>query len=161
MLFPTPSLLLLLLLLFVPGVPLACRLAPTAHHQDGLGVTNDIVEILDHNQDSSDANDRITMLFFNGLLDLICNHVGNEIALENLEWKYQKQYVKSTRYGWKSKMKNQLAGYVKQYSNLIFLKVKDSGHMVRAAVVVIFILQSAVLVLTDLLCSLYALFPFM
>lgn len=97
-----------------------------------MGVTGDIVELLNYNQDGSSSDDtKITLLFFNGLLDLICNHVGNEIALENLQWKYQKEYVEATRYGWKSNLKNQLAGYVKQYSNLIFLKVKDSGHMVR------------------------------
>lgn len=38
-------------------------------HQDGLGVTDEIVRILDHES-------RPHMLFFNGMNDLICNHVG-------------------------------------------------------------------------------------
>jgi hypothetical protein len=34
------------------------------------------------------------------------------------------------RYGWKSASKGQLAGYMKEYENLLYLKVLDSGHMV-------------------------------
>jgi carboxypeptidase D len=103
-------------------------------HQDGLGVTKDIVELLNHKPNSGNRNvtngEVITMLFFNGMLDLICNHVGNEIGLENLEWNHQNKYMEAKRYGWKSAATNQLAGYVKQYGNLIFLKLSNSGHMV-------------------------------
>lgn len=38
-------------------------------HQDGLGVTDEIVRILEHES-------KPHMLFFNGMNDLICNHVG-------------------------------------------------------------------------------------
>lgn len=41
-------------------------------HQDGLGVVDDVVALLE---------DNVQLLFFNGIQDLICNHVGNEVAL--------------------------------------------------------------------------------
>jgi carboxypeptidase D len=115
-------------------------------HQDGLGVVPDIVELLEHNtadETSGNANDNangsangsgdgppIRLLFFNGVHDLICNHAGNENALEHLPWKHQSQYVQAQRYGWKSTATNKLGGYSKEYNNLIFLKVLDAGHMV-------------------------------
>lgn len=91
-------------------------------HQDGLGVVPDVVALLNTNT--------IRMLFFNGIHDLICNHVGNEEAVENFGWTYQTEYQKSERYGWKSTSTGQLAGYMKEYNNLMYLKVLDSGHMV-------------------------------
>jgi len=97
-------------------------------HQDGLGVTSEIVRILEH-------PDEPRLLFFNGMNDLICNHVGNEKALDNLSWKYSKDWVVAKRYAWnlKEKMKpdgNPTAGFMKEYRNLMFLKVLNSGHMV-------------------------------
>ena len=93
-----------------------------------MGVTQDIVELLNHSLD--DEKELINLLFFNGLNDLICNHVGNEIALENLEWRYKEEYVMAKRYGWGAEATKMVAGYFKSYKNLMFLKVKDSGHMV-------------------------------
>ena len=90
-------------------------------HQDGLGVTRDVVELL---------NNDVRMLFFNGIHDLICNHVGNEIAVENFAWKKQQAYQKAPRYGWESQSTGKLAGYMKEFDNLMYLKVLDSGHMV-------------------------------
>ena len=90
-------------------------------HQDGLGVTGDVVDLL---------NNGVRMLFFNGIHDLICNHVGNEIMVENLEWNHQEDYQLAKRYGWQSSLTNQLAGYMKEFENLMYLKVIDSGHMV-------------------------------
>lgn len=90
-------------------------------HQDGLGVTQDVVQLL---------NAGVKMLFFNGVNDLICNHVGNEIAVENFRWNHQMEYQVAKRYGWKSPSKGQLGGYMKEFKNLMYLKVLDSGHMV-------------------------------
>jgi carboxypeptidase D len=90
-------------------------------HQDGLGVTKDVVDLLNNN---------VRLLFFNGIHDLICNHVGNEIAVENFAWDHQADYQLAKRYGWKSTSKGQLVGYMKEYENLMYLKVLDSGHMV-------------------------------
>ena len=90
-------------------------------HQDGLGVTEDVVDLL---------NAGVRLLFFNGIHDLICNHVGNEIAVENFAWQHQSEYQQAKRYGWKSSSIKKLAGYMKEYENLMFMKVLNSGHMV-------------------------------
>ena len=84
-------------------------------------MTQDVVELL---------NDGIRMLFFNGVNDLICNHVGNEIAVENFQWKHQTEFQTAKRYGWKSPSRGKLGGYMKEYENLMYLKVLESGHMV-------------------------------
>lgn len=90
-------------------------------HQDGLGVTQDVSDLL---------NSNVRMLFFNGIEDMICNHVGNEIAVENFKWKSQNEYQMAGRYSWKAPSTNTIAGYMKEYDNLMYLKIKDSGHMV-------------------------------
>jgi carboxypeptidase D len=90
-------------------------------HQDGLGVQEDVKSLLNAN---------IRLLFFNGIHDLICNHVGNEIALEHLDWEHRNDYLLAKRYGWAAKTTGTLAGYMKEHSPLSFLKVLDSGHMV-------------------------------
>lgn len=90
-------------------------------HQDGLGVTGDVVALL---------NNGVRLLFFNGVNDLICNHIGNEIAVENFKWTHQAEYQKATRYSWISPSKGELAGYMKEYENLMYLKILGSGHMV-------------------------------
>jgi carboxypeptidase D len=90
-------------------------------HQDGLGVMDDVKYILESG---------IKMFFFNGVMDLVCNHVGNELLLEKMTWKHQKDYILAPRYAWLSGRKKTLAGYVKAFENLIFLKVLNSGHMV-------------------------------
>ena len=89
-------------------------------HQDGLGVTDDVRYILEAG---------INLLFFNGIMDLICNHVGNEITLEKLNWSHQKDYIMANRYAWMSGDNNKVAGYMKEFQNLSYLKLLDSGHM--------------------------------
>lgn len=90
-------------------------------HQDGLGVTQDVTSLLDD-------PGNIRLLFFNGIMDLICNHVGNEVLLDKLVWSHQKDWITAPRYAWKSNG-NELAGYAKEFQNLGFLKLMNSGHM--------------------------------
>jgi hypothetical protein len=90
-------------------------------HQDGLGVVPDVMVLLDNH---------VRLLFFNGIMDLICNHVGNEIWLENVEWARRNEWIVSPRYAWQSSINNKVAGFMKEYENLYFLKLLDSGHMV-------------------------------
>lgn len=94
-------------------------------HQDGKGVVPDVVSILEH-------PDNVKLLFFNGMEDLICNHVGNEKFLENLPWKGQSNWVTATRYVWTapSEVPGKVSGFMKEYNNLLFLKVLNAGHMV-------------------------------
>lgn len=96
--------------------------------QDGLGVRDEVVAILSH-------PDKPRLLFFNGVNDMICNHVGNERFLDNLPWAHQKDWTLSTRYAWDpfpdgENSVKEPAGYMKQFDNLLFLKVMASGHMV-------------------------------
>lgn len=97
-------------------------------HQDGLGVVNEVVKVLDHQE----GEDKVRLLFFNGVTDLICNHVGNEVLLEKLPWKNTEAYVQAPRSAWKSKLQHgdKISGYIKEFENLLYLKVMDSGHMV-------------------------------
>ena len=93
-------------------------------HQDGLGVTKEVIQLLD-----SDTR----LLFFNGMLDLICNHVGNEVLLENLDWKSRTDWISAPRYSWTASSQNPalgVSGYVKEFGPLTFLKLKQAGHMV-------------------------------
>mmetsp|Transcript_6476 Transcript_6476/g.9922 ORF Transcript_6476/g.9922 Transcript_6476/m.9922 type:complete len:621 (-) Transcript_6476:37-1899(-) len=91
-------------------------------HQDGLGVTKELTLLLNNN---------IRFLFFNGIYDLVCNHVGNEIMIENLiHWKNRDAWIEAPRSAWLSSTTKKVAGYMKKHANLSFLKVLDSGHMV-------------------------------
>lgn len=101
---------------------------------DGKGCVADMVQILEH-------PDQVQLLFFNGILDLVCNHVGNERLLENLPWKNQKEWSLAPRYVWTSSTNGtpgRVAGYMREYKNLKFLKLLDSGHMVRTNVACLF-----------------------
>jgi carboxypeptidase C (cathepsin A) len=96
-------------------------------HQDGKGVVTEVVNVLNH-------PDKIRMLFFNGMNDMICNHVGNERYLENLPWNNVQQWITAQRYTWTANGANPAdgpSGYAKEYDNLMFLKILNSGHMVR------------------------------
>jgi len=93
-------------------------------NQEGKGVVRELTHILDH-------KDNIPILFFNGMDDLICNHVGNEIFLNELSWEHSKTWTTSKRYAWKlSSDSSNPVGYVKSHHNLSFLKIKGAGHMV-------------------------------
>jgi Serine carboxypeptidase len=75
----------------------------------------------------------IFSLFFNGIHDIICNHVGNERFLEKLPWDNAEAWLLADRFAWiaPSEKTGVVSGYMKQYKNLKFLKVMDAGHMVR------------------------------
>jgi carboxypeptidase C (cathepsin A) len=66
----------------------------------------------------------VKLLFFNGVEDLICNHVGNEVMLEKLPWKHQDDWIKAERFAWRaeSEQVSRISGYVKEFENLSFLK---------------------------------------
>lgn len=92
---------------------------------DGLGVVDDVVEILEH-------PDKVQLLFFNGIHDIVCNHVGNERFLMHLPWKHTEEWTLARRYAWfaKNDKPGQVSGYMQEYENLKFLKVMNAGHMV-------------------------------
>lgn len=95
-------------------------------HLDGQGVVEDIVAILEH-------TDNVELLFFNGMYDLVCNHVGNERSLDNMPWQYQKEWNQAKRYAWTAsvdKKQKKISGYLREHRNLKYLKLADAGHMV-------------------------------
>jgi carboxypeptidase D len=101
-------------------------------HQDGKGVVDELVRILDHES-------RPHMMFFNGINDLICNHVGNERFLDALPWSRASDYIQQIRHVWDAPVDPALKmnynvgrpdGYVKTFENLTYLKILEAGHMV-------------------------------
>jgi len=54
--------------------------------------------------------------------------------LQNMPWKNRENWIKATRYAWLADAAAEngqtLSGYMKEYDNLLFLKIMDSGHMV-------------------------------
>lgn len=100
-------------------------------HQDGLGVVQEVVRILDHPS-------KPQILFYNGMNDLVCNHAGNERFLNALPWSKTENYIMEARHAWDSEVDPSTKvnyvpgrpdGYVKQYDNLTFLKILEAGHM--------------------------------
>jgi len=85
---------------------------------DGKGVVDDVVEILEHADD-------VQLLFFNGIHDIICNHVGNEKFLMKMSWEHAKEWTLQKRYAWFADGGEQgkVSGYMQEYKNLKFLKV--------------------------------------
>lgn len=95
-------------------------------YQDGKGVVNEVVNILNH-------PNKVRMLFFNGINDMICNHVGNENYLDNLPWDSVDKWITANRYSWTAAgalPSDGPSGFMKEYDNLSFLKILNSGHMV-------------------------------
>jgi len=92
---------------------------------EGTSVVDQLVRILEH-----ESTPRI--LFFNGMNDIICNHVGNERLLEALPWKHRDNWIMASRFAWGDGINgsSKPVGYVKEYENLSFLKILDSSHMV-------------------------------
>jgi carboxypeptidase D len=82
------------------------------------------------------------MLFYNGMEDLVCDHVGNEVALDNMAWYGQEKYIVAPRHAWllpklagddtsdATGGSQRLAGYFQGYRNVMFLKLLNAGHMV-------------------------------
>lgn len=90
-------------------------------HQDGLGVTEEITNLLENN---------IPMLFYNGMNDLVCNHIGTEKSLMKLEWSKIQDWTMANRFTWTLDGSDKPTAYVHEYQNLIYLKIPRSGHMV-------------------------------
>lgn len=87
-----------------------------------LSVVPYIAELLD------DA--KIDMLFYNGDLDMICNAQGTELALESMDWSGKDDWVNQNS-KWKQwTVDDQPAGHSKEFGNLQFLVVYNSGHFV-------------------------------
>ena len=88
-------------------------------HQDGKSITTELVQLLQMN---------MNILFFSGEFDMVCNHMGTEKALDNLEWSGREEWLKTPSTEWQ--VNGLRAGYIKEYKSLKYLLVVDAGHMV-------------------------------
>lgn len=96
-----------------------------------VSVTEEVVRILHHD---------VRVLFYNGILDLMCDHYTNERFLNQLPWKGRSDWVTAKRYAWNPFWKynkngdivslQRPSGFAKEYGNLSFLKILDAGHLV-------------------------------
>lgn len=90
-------------------------------HQDGLGVAPQITRLLESN---------VRLMFYNGMNDLVCNHVGTEKALMTLQWSQTDKWSLAPRFTWSLSNDSPPVAYVHEYQNLAFLKIPEAGHMV-------------------------------
>jgi hypothetical protein len=88
-----------------------------------LSVVPYIAELLD------DA--KLSILLYNGDLDLACSPQSTELALDSMEWSGAEGWKDHNRAKWKKWTVNgQPAGHTKKFANLQFLVVYNSGHFV-------------------------------
>ena len=100
---------------------LSFLLSNVSYFQDGLGVTEQIGRVLDSG---------VRGLFFNGVFDVICNHVGNEAGLRGLRWSGKDAFEAASRSVWLPAGSPHPGGYAKSTDALTFLIVLNAGHMV-------------------------------
>ncbi|KAK0131030.1 Lysosomal protective protein [Merluccius polli] len=67
------------------------------------------------------------VLVYNGDVDMACNFMGDEWFVESL---HQKVEVQRRPWTYQDQEGPQVGGFVKEFSNIAFLTVKGSGHMV-------------------------------
>ena len=90
-------------------------------HQDGLGVVPTLRRLLD-------GPKPVRLLFYNGDMDLICNHLGVERSLAALAWTGRDAFRDQRPRTWVRG--DAVVGHVRRAKNLELLVVRDSGHMV-------------------------------
>ncbi|SCU84275.1 LAMI_0C06898g1_1 [Lachancea mirantina] len=72
----------------------------------------------------------IPVLIYAGDKDYICNWLGNLAWTNELDWEFRDQYEYLPLKPWKTKETTEVAGQVKNFGPLTFLRVYDAGHMV-------------------------------
>ena len=75
------------------------------------------------------------LLVYNGDRDMTTNMVGTELVLNQLDWHGKDHWLDAPRGLWNTN--NYPSGWVKEYDNLIFAVVYNSGHMVSSSVCVL------------------------
>lgn len=68
------------------------------------------------------------MLLYNGQNDFIVNTAGVLTYINTLKWQHIKEWKDSTKKIWKE-FGSESIGWYKNYKNLIFVQVKDAGHL--------------------------------
>ena len=70
----------------------------------------------------------VRVLVYSGQYDLICNHLGTETVLRELQWSGNARRQEAHPGVWQ--VNHQPAGYSRQYRNLQSLVILNAGHMV-------------------------------
>jgi hypothetical protein len=95
-------------------------------HDEPISVVPYVADLLDK------ANIRV--LIYNGDRDMTTNSQGSEMLLDNMDWDGAAGWSNIHEFErgvWLPKtVEHQLGGYIKQYRNLQFLVVYNSGHLV-------------------------------
>lgn len=73
-------------------------------------------------------DDGIPVIVYNGDRDMTTNMVGSELALNEMSWSGAGQWLDAERGLWM--VNDYPAGWAKEYNNLSFVVVYNSGHMV-------------------------------
>jgi len=88
---------------------------------DLISVNNEVVRLLEETE--------VKVLFYNGMQDAMCDHIGNERFLDSLPWRGRAEWVTADRRAWLPDAQAAPYGFVKQYKQLTFIKVLGAGHM--------------------------------
>lgn len=92
-----------------------------SRNYDLISVNTEVARLLEETQ--------VRVLFYNGMEDAMCDHVGNERFLDNLPWKGRGDWVVADRRAWIPEALAAPYGFVKQYKQLSFIKILGAGHM--------------------------------
>jgi len=71
---------------------------------------------------------KIRVIFYNGEYDFVCNHFGAYAMLNQMQWPGQSGFLSAANTTYT--VGGQPAGSVRQYLNLVYLRVANAGHMV-------------------------------
>jgi len=72
----------------------------------------------------------IRFVFYNGILDLMCDHTGVERWLDRLKWEGHDEFTEASRFGWTPLNEGPPVAYAKEHRQLGFLKIMNAGHFV-------------------------------
>eukprot|EP00978_Attheya_sp_CCMP212_P033166 scaffold132634_cov53-Attheya_sp.AAC.1 len=86
-------------------------------------VTSEVEGILQNYPD-------IRFVFYNGILDLMCDHNGVERWLDRLKWEGHDEFTEAWRFGWTPRGDGPPVAYAKEHRQLGFLKIMNAGHFV-------------------------------
>ncbi|XP_026856407.2 lysosomal protective protein isoform X2 [Electrophorus electricus] len=99
----------------------------TMSEENGQLVIYDLGNNFIEHEFSVSWNQKYRILVYNGDVDMACNFLGDEWFVESLQQQVQ---VKRRTWLFFNGKSQQVGGFVKEFSNLAFLTVKGSGHMV-------------------------------
>ncbi|CCC70696.1 hypothetical protein NCAS_0F02120 [Naumovozyma castellii] len=79
---------------------------------------------------TSILNQDLPVLVYAGDKDFICNWLGNRAWTDVLPWKDSEEFAKQPIRNWTAKATGEVAGEVKSFGRLTYLRVLGGGHMV-------------------------------